>query len=122
MADHDHDPDRQLDLLSGFGAATNEPAPLKEKLAVRWADVDAAGKLGQAAWPGSGLGVREDLGHLREHHRATVLLAVEDDPSELLEEARALALDVRHLARAGGERLAQQASALAAVRWDRGPS
>ncbi len=115
MAERDHDPDRQLDLLRGFGAPDEEPARRPEPLAVRWAEVDAPGKLGRAACPGSGISVREDLEHLRDHHRATIVLAVAQDVAALLEAARELGIDVRHLEKgASSDRLTQQASALAA--------
>ncbi len=117
MADHER-PERQLDLLGLHRLGSDEPAtppPAAEKLAVRWVEQDAAGRLGRAAWPGSGLGLGEDLAHLRQHHRATVLLAVAADATELAAAARAHELDVRHLALgAPPEALAQQAAGLVA--------
>jgi ADP-ribosylglycohydrolase len=84
--------DRQLDLLA---SPSVEPTSRTwEPLAVRWVESDGAGRLGRAAWPRS---PREDLAHLHGHHRAPVLLAVGDDPAELLDAARELGVDVRHL-------------------------
>jgi ADP-ribosylglycohydrolase len=114
MADHER-PERQLDLLSFSLLGDEAPAPVAEKLAVRWVSHDAPGRVGQAAWPGSGVGLEDDLAHLRQHHRATVLLAVAEDAGELVEAARRHELDVRHLAPgAKPEALAQQAAGLAA--------
>ncbi len=108
----ERDPNRQLDLL---GAVERGPGPRGEKLAVRWIELDLPGKLGRAAWPGSGIGVAEDMAHLREQHRVGVLLAVADDPGPLLDPAAELGMDVRALRPSErGERLAQQAAALAA--------
>lgn len=111
----DRDEHRQLDLLGGVSAPGPRGGPREksERLAVRWADAEGPGRLGCAAWPGSGLDLQEDVAHLATHHRATVLLAVIDDPSELVRVAAELGLDVRHMT-PGGERLAQQADALAA--------
>lgn len=118
----DRDGHRQLDLLGGVSTPRGEATqslPARggsrdkgERLAVKWADADGPGRLGCAAWPGSGVDLKEDVAHLSSHHRATVLLAVVDDPSELVEVAAELGLDVRHMT-PGGERLAQQADALA---------
>jgi ADP-ribosylglycohydrolase len=111
----DRDEHRQLDLLGGVSGPGPRGGPREksERLAVRWADAEGPGRLGCAAWPGSGLDLQEDVAHLATHHRATVLLAVIDDPSELVRVAAELGLDVRHMT-PGGERLAQQADALAA--------
>lgn len=107
--------DRQLDLLSFHSNGPEAPPAASQPLAVRWLEHDAPGRLGQAAWPGTGLGLAEDLAHLREHHRATVLLAVVDDAGALVEAARAHELDVRQLAPSfPSERLAQQAAGLVA--------
>ncbi|HEY8430396.1 MAG TPA: ADP-ribosylglycohydrolase family protein, partial [Sandaracinaceae bacterium] len=101
-----------LDLLGMVGAG---PAPSGEKPAVRWARLDAAGCIGRAAWPGSGIGVAEDLAHLHERHRVGVILAVADDAGPLLNAAAELGLDVRHLRPSDrGERLEQQVGALLA--------
>ncbi len=105
----DSDPSRQLDLL---GVVSGERR--HEALAVRWVELDAPGKLGRAAWPGSGTGVEEDLAHLAEHHRVTVLVAV-GDAAPLLEAAAARSIGVREISPSErGERLEQQVGALAA--------
>ncbi|MCZ7685040.1 MAG: ADP-ribosylglycohydrolase family protein [Sandaracinaceae bacterium] len=105
----DSDPSRQLDLL---GVVSGERR--HEALAVRWVELDAPGKLGRAAWPGSGTGVEEDLAHLAEHHRVTVLVAV-GDAAALLEAAAARSIGVREISPSErGERLEQQVGALAA--------
>lgn len=113
MTERDHDPNRQLDLL---GVVGSQPATSRvEKLAVRWVELDAAGRLGRAAWPGSGIGVAEDMAHLREQHRVSVVLAVAAEPGPLLDAAAELGMDVRHLLPSErGERLEQQAAALVA--------
>ncbi len=80
-----------------------------------WAEVDAPGKLGRAAWPGSGIGVADDLAHLRDHHRASIVLAVADDATEVVDAARELSLDVRQLVPGSpAGRVRQQGTALAA--------
>lgn len=110
----EHDGDRQLDLLSAACAPPSD-AREEEALAVRWAKIDALGRVGRAAWPGRGGGMQADLEHLRDHHRATVLLAVSEDPAALIDAATEVEIDVRHLAPGEhGERLAQHAGGLAA--------
>lgn len=108
-----HDEHLQLDLLGGVSGAGADAPKSGEKLAVRWVDTDGPGRLGCAAWPGSGESPKDDVMHLREHHRVSVVLAVTDDASELVSVAAEVGVDVRHLT-PGSDRLAMQADALAA--------